>query len=636
MNDLLYINDELVDVLDNINISINYQINDLFELKDRQVSYSNTITLPLTERNKMLFSALGISGNTSIAPYRYHRVTYFKKGVQLFHNELAVIRSTSNGYKLNIYFDNIGLFEAIGDNKISDLNLSQFNHVLNKVNYEQRLNTYPILYPVADYGRTDNGIIEYNFQAPAISVRYLWNRIFGEAGFDYSPHPVFSMPKFRFSYISIDKGYDNKKDLSPPIFIGDYNRVGIFDSRDEYSIEFAGLTLYQIPVNLFLPIQFNVVNEAENYVSINNGKSIFTARNSGYHRIKIDGVLNNQTSEKAILVISVNGNLYQNVIELGENENENIAYNELIYLSQDDTFSFELKLINEDQNKRVLLDYDLNLNISLDNSNIVINFNEYWKDISQKDFIKDICNVFGLMFTRKGNTYIFKSYEDVFNPSPDEIDDWSYKLNRVLDESYTIGNFGQKNNFKYNYVNEDDTFADGSIRINNLTLKQENDVLTRPYNAPSNSIHRPLKLMRLYEDDKPKKTKPFIFTTKIQQGLTYKLAGSPETNHYSGSYNLAKFDELPFSKLIPEHMGRLSNVLNYSKKIVAELLLTELDLKELDFFRLKYFNQLGRYYYLNKIRNYTGNGFTKCEFIEVKNRERLGEFNQDFNKDYKI
>ena len=45
------------------------------------------------------------------------------------------------------------------------------------------------------------------------------------------------------------------------------------------------------------------------------------------------------------------------------------------------------------------------------------------------------------------------------------------------------------------------------------------------------------------------------------------------------------------------------------------LLITPIDIYNIDFFKLKYIEQLGQYFYLNKVVNFRDKKLTKCELI---------------------
>jgi len=135
----LRISNQLVDIIPNT-INRTLQINDLGSASDRQSNYSNTVKLPMTDRNKLIFEFLGVIGNTSRAPYKELPCSYSVNGIPLIINGLAVIEATSDVYEVVIYDGLIDLSERLKGKTISDLNYSDLNHFLNVPNFTNSFN----------------------------------------------------------------------------------------------------------------------------------------------------------------------------------------------------------------------------------------------------------------------------------------------------------------------------------------------------------------------------------------------------------------------------------------------------------------------------------------------------------------
>jgi len=163
----LYFNGQLVELPNGVQISTNYQIATFKNLEDFQISFTNTITIPSTEKFINILRGYGIEGAQTTAPYRINRVTYYRNGVLQFENASAIITSYDQSFKINIYFQNNALFEIIDGLKISDLQLSQFNHQLNLSKYNELLVDGVLSYPLANYGVQEDEEILFEYQVPA-------------------------------------------------------------------------------------------------------------------------------------------------------------------------------------------------------------------------------------------------------------------------------------------------------------------------------------------------------------------------------------------------------------------------------------------------------------------------------------
>jgi hypothetical protein len=86
--------------------------------------------------------------------------------------------------------------------------------------------------------------------------------------------------------------------------------------------------------------------------------------------------------------------------------------------------------------------------------------------------------------------------------------------------------------------------------------------------------------------------------------------------------------------VINERYAEFSLMLQNAQKLTIEVFLNTIDFHTMDFFKLKYFKQLGSLYYINKIKNFKGNGLVDVEAIRIKSFEQRGQFNDDFNDDF--
>ena len=650
----LYFNGQLVELPNGVQISTNYQIATFKNLEDFQISFTNTITVPSTEKFINILRGYGIEGVQTTAPYRINRVTYYRNGVLQFENASAIITSYDQSFKINIYFQNNALFEIIDGLKISDLQLSQFNHQLNLSKYNELLVDGVLSYPLANYGVQEDEEILFEYQVPAIKTSYLWNKIFADNGFSY-----------------VYKGRGNRPDFNP-FLSEEWNDARLtFDQGiqpntkeelEEIDFSVSGRAQNQfdfvhsdIPFEVFFGLGFDTQrNDSNMYVNGLNGASVFAVNEENYYKIQLGGDVIAADIQECRLEVLKNGIFFTEIATIEQGVNQ-FSFDERLFLTDGDELLFQFRCTNQESNQTIDLNCDINIEITVDNQFRNINLSEYFNKIGQKEFIKNLANKFGLVFRQVGTVYEFISFKELLTPfanyqSFDALkpvnfvfDDWSDKFNNLVKQETKLSkNWKKRNSLQYKYINKNDNFADSEILIDDQTLENEGTILNSLFFAPRNSnISLPkgrLKRIPLYEveEEGPKVSKPgafFITTKKVEGTFKYKQVGAnPRT--YNGQFQIANFKGLSFVELKNKWI-QLQSILTRTEKIEAELKLNELDIQSLNWFKLKYIKQLGGLYYINKINNFTNNETTVCELTKVRPFEQIGEFNDDFNDDFK-
>lgn len=669
----IYINQEKFDTDAKTLIAETKQVNDFFNIGKRQTSYTNTFKLPKTERNIALLGGMSMIGNTSIKPYKVHQISVYRSGIQTISEGVGYFKATNDYFNIFIYDDNINLFDTIGDKTLADLNLTYLNHTLNIENWLKSFERNDYTYAIADYGKLDNKEFEINYQVPSLFVKFLWDKIFSESGFkfkytgrsnqdDFNP---FMSEQWRNIAITIDEGFPKQKEsLNPEKKLELYkNHISLF-KRIVRNIWGIKILVQELPQEIIEYIRFNsILNDSGilfNAGSSSDNRSIIKIKEDGFYKININGSFYNLNTENASLFIEKDGiNLFTINDDFKENQSK-IGFEQKIYLKVGDELLLKIKTSPNGNESHY--SYDLSLELWLDNSITAVNFSSYLSKIKQKDFIKDVMNFFGLMSRKNKNTYEFISFEELLNPlsryqnsdavSKDDIyQDWSSKFHKVTEQDSKVGGYAKKNILKYKYDDAEDTFADGSIRVDDATISDEMILFERIYKAPENSNTSIngliLKKCNFYEkeieDDgslksvKPKKTSPYFFIVlRKTTNIEYKLSGAINSNNHYGSIPFMSFENLDFNSIISNKYAAFGNMINYGQKLKMQLYLSVLDIHNLDFFKLKYFKQLGSLYYLSKPIKFIENGINTIEIIKIKTIESQGEFNNDFNEDYNI
>ena len=219
-------------------IPLSLSIDNFKNVAEKVQSYSKDFNLPATKRNNQIFNNMfdvtrandGIIFN----PYMRTKCALKQDGIILFEGYLRLINVKDNegeiSYDVNLYSDVIALADTLKDKKFADLNFTELNHLYDKDSIKNSWNnavglplinqigtssfaydasltsptdhTNVLKYPFIDWtgqifpadGSTGSGAtigtpelisLEGAFR-PCIQLKYLINKIFSDAGFDYT------------------------------------------------------------------------------------------------------------------------------------------------------------------------------------------------------------------------------------------------------------------------------------------------------------------------------------------------------------------------------------------------------------------------------------------------------------------
>lgn len=215
----IFINNTQIDLSEDLSIPLNYAIADIREPQKRNTNFSKTVVLPGTASNNVLFSHIwdiGVnlisSGNTNFNPTFNPNlkadVLVLQDGNEVFKGfaKLDNIVNTDGKveYEMSFYGNLANIFTTLGESKLSDLDLSEYDHTYNKTNQTNSWATSIIkngstyvnfsggnptgegyVYPMIDYGFGNGTSFDVRHFYPAVYVKTIIDKIFSEAGFQY-------------------------------------------------------------------------------------------------------------------------------------------------------------------------------------------------------------------------------------------------------------------------------------------------------------------------------------------------------------------------------------------------------------------------------------------------------------------
>ena len=194
-----------VDLYENIPLELTKQISDVQDPQSRVADFTKTIKVPSTSNNNRIFNQVfdlaRFTRNDSGVNYNPDFNVNYKVSAQIIKNEVLQsrghlqlvnvikMRDGSYEYELNFVGRVKNLFTDIDGKYMNELDLSALNHLLK---YDDVVNSWDnnyasgYVYPLIDYGKVKNlDNFKLSDLYPALFVRYLFDKIFSEAGYTY-------------------------------------------------------------------------------------------------------------------------------------------------------------------------------------------------------------------------------------------------------------------------------------------------------------------------------------------------------------------------------------------------------------------------------------------------------------------
>ena len=604
----LYINNILIDLPEN-SVSRTLQINDVGDIEDRQANYSNNIKIPRTSKNIKTFEMLGIQGSNTRIQYTNVSIKYVVNGIELISNGYGVVKKTNEYYNLVVYDGNIAMSDLLGSKQLNSLDFSLYNHTLsNSLFLNSFTNTSGYIYGLAKYYDGFNtDVFDVNLITPSFFVSTLFEIIFTQKGYSITGD-IFSNYDYLSRVISMNNGYER---------IETENKMLVF-SRDN-STDPEVLDTFDIQTLKEYLIDSYVV----------------TSDNT--HNININGLISLiSVGENPAINVNVNG-----ISLLSENIEglSSLEYNTNVYAKTGDVITVTLLLDSVDVSGTQTINYETNYTTTIETNNITIpiDFSKIIGEETQIDFVKDIMQRFGLVFRKIRNKKEFEFIQiKELLTDLEGAEDWSNKYSNFTSEEYK-SSYGQINKIKYIYDDNDTgitpTFGNGEILIDDVNLTSEKTLFTSLFKASELTDSSLCKLQQwedVEEDDIttiiPKEDGIRIFKiNKLTDSFKFRFNNSVQNSAtFNGAVAYLDFNSINYQNEISTYYPEFVGMLNNYKSITLGLNLSIIDIYNLDFFKLKYFNQLGKYYYLNKVSSYKPNKITKVELIQISDKI-LGE-----------
>lgn len=610
----LRIQGQAVDIAPDTKITLNFNSNIFGDISKITPSNSLTISLPKTPKNTKVFGAPSVVGGSSIAPYRRRNAELYVNGVAVVDTAYAVLLSVSDSYEIALYW---GVVTALSTLKDNGKTLADINEVLEiKYGGDKWWENWEGAYGKTLQGLVNSGLINAVYEAgiedlrnnttaraqvallPSVRASWLWNNIVADNGLTIRKPTVFTQALGKlalpFTTHKVNKAIEDKCEFLKVNY-------RITSANGPYTCKATFHTLRTTPAtNPYSEYEQKVVSLKINNRSVDFDAVIYRAKQA--HTATFTLML---TVEKSYELGSyrVGFELYNSQ---GTAKYTNLAFESTGHAEQiKETHTFDLSegdyvvATAEGVFKDItILSSTMLVDVAASEEDQVmggmINTRDNLPDISQLDFVKAMCAMYGLWATLVDGEVHLVSFTDLYAQTPI---DWSHKLVGTGDgdagkTTYTLADYAKRNILRYK---EDDTVkvdASGALVVDNENLDREKDMLKLPFSASDGNVIPHLK----WKDDdsttgevEAQKVEPRIMTLK----------DISEVNSHTASLS---FDGLKFSQLIPEYYAFWQKIMRNPIVIEEKVRLSEIDIKMLDFRKPIYLQKYGATFAIDKVQ----------------------------------
>lgn len=655
----LYIDNELADVTDATDVTLEIKSNLFADVSKMTSNSTLTIKLPKTTHNQRLIANADRIHGGGTYPYEWHRIDFYRNGVQLIRNGKAVVMSIGDDIELSAIW---GLMPAFATLQESQLQLNQLNTDARlKVTYAQTADTYADAL-AADYffadineqyiedkpdeswyqgvkettsnGQTPpsgggghrvptdtttggfNNLQDKIFLHPSVKVSWLLELIAAQTGVtfqwsgdakNYIDTLIIPLVKKKANALSYDNGLLGTLPLT---YFAQPLQVTITQGSNEFSEQSGAVN------------QLTAVADAELYVDVEaafHADGItFTGGETqkAFYPMYVELSVNEFGQDPETYIIGrtnapSNKISKYNVTPAGQYRCE-ISGKGRVSIKQSQTIKFEVKVITPLSYSYTFEGGSVQIDLA-GTTNDVTNglyfpIAENLPEIKVIDLIKALCVLTGTFPLQGGGDVVtFVPYSVLADNKPYAVD-WSSRLmpnesaNKPRNTDYKVGEWAQTNWYKWKEDSTTKANVDASIPVGNETLDATRDVITLPFAATDGDI---IPMYTLSDDG----TK---VTYKACQPRLIRLI---EDTDKTPSTAKGWFD-IDLTAIIGERYGVLMQMLDDARVLKEHFALSDVDILNFDESKPVYVRQYGAYFAVTKITA-KDNGIAEVEMVQI-------------------
>lgn len=615
MSYLIYINNLQIETYSQ-SFALTRQNNDIADISNRNADFSQNIKIPRTANNTIILETAGLIGRNSNVPYKKNtaQIIDADTGVHLVINGWAVLLNTdSKDYNLSIYSGNINFFKAIENLTLTECGLTELNHIKNLANVKATWTntTLPYRYLIADYNGKmyHSNKLNIDYQVPSASVNYLWNRIFDFINFEFEG-AIFNNEEFVDLWLS----YPKPVPTTEPVYELVTNQNSIFIEQPFYDGN-ALINRFGVLV-LPTPITGTFINSIPSGI----GQRILTA---GTFQIVLSGS-----------VFSPYTNLtYNNLIFILRDNLGNIVQTSQIVTGQSLTFTagvdFTFSLGSDAYSQIFALTGGFVTSINRV-TGYTLGFDQAFIDFKVSDFIKEIMMRFALTPFAIPNTnkVKFLTLDEIFQDT--NVQDWTDNFHGVTNESYILSRYAQRNDFKFKYNDSNQKHNDGYIPVANENIKENATLFSsrifsvepKLSNEYSGSNIYPIWSKNVKDNNtieyKELDNRFYFLRSQLKNELIEIGSEFLGSHIHSDFYYKESYYRCKWQELINVWYKNINKLLDFTKVITANIELKSFEFSQIQMEKIVFIEQLGSYFLINKISNFTPQKVTKVELVKVE------------------
>lgn len=506
MSNILYINNQIVDLERDIPFPISYSIGDFKNPENRKRSVSKTVKLSGTQNNKQIFSGaynlsltdIGDSLGFDFNPNIKVRARYIRNGIEIFNGLVRLLNveiDKGNYYfEIVLFADFINIIKGMSDINVNELDWSEYDHDLTKFNIEDSWDTsvrvngvatsnytsgspdgFGYWYPIIDFSY-GNGIKTIRIEdfVPYVYVKETIEKCFAHLGYtidsDFLQENMFKALTWGFG--------GGKKESTPPADASSREVDYDFDTPSSLpivdTINGFGTSTYGYEAYISKGYSLSIFNEtlvADAYSQYNPTANKITIQKTGSYNLELNY---NSLVGYSVTIGSVSGNLrirsliykngrlisFSNPFFFSSSATHNQTTNTQLNLVAGDEINIEFKIegILRDANPfTVDLSFDLqnafNLNLTSENSfyveNDVISLNRFIPNLKCSEFVKGVINMFNLYVSEPNESGVV-TIEPLQNYYSGE-ENWSELLDhsKAINIKPSVNDSAKEYNFKF-------------------------------------------------------------------------------------------------------------------------------------------------------------------------------------------
>ena len=623
MSEQLFLNKKVVDLLPKP-ITRKIQIGDIGDIASRKSTYSYSIKLPRTSRNVQLLDMLGVMGNVSRKPFENVVADYIVDGIPLVTNGYVIISSANEFFEINIYDGVVDLGERLKGKKLSDLELSDLDHILTA---QEVVDSFEhdegFIYGIANFGLGVSSSLKAEKVAPSVYTHTLLRKIFESNNLNLVGSFFTTNEKYLTEVVTPVKGYEVEDAAFTSTSKGSLttNTLSDYDSSTSY-IEFEREFTPSGSMTGASVLGNNIVFSVAGTYKLDLSISFSSYATYLQFRVIINGI------SRAYIYLSgesdSGGGTKTQSITFTVEAGDEVSFGVYGSSGYDD---YDYDGDNYDKTY-YYTNYNVSLsgNLFLQEGGQLIKINDSIGDTNQLDFVKDVIQRFGLVLNpiRNSSDYRFKQLEAVLNDRTN-AEDWTQKLKEIGKENYVSG-YAQTNKASYGYPEEIVVpNNDGEMIIDNENVATEKSLFKSIFQIPNKQSGKiggedvyVVPIWELKDDVVENKETPIkvMRIKRIDTTVNVRMFEDVTPVTASEGVPILSLESMSLSFFVGNYYKAFQSLINNFKEVQFSLNLSIVDVFNLDFFKLKYMKQTGRFYYLNSI-THTPDKLAKAVMIEI-------------------